>query len=98
MRRKSYFPPYSHLLQLTTVYKSELAAVRAAKALAGELKKVLNPDVRLLGPTPAFYERQHDTYRWQLLLKSPKREYLIDALQHLPAAHWQSELDPQSLL
>jgi len=98
MRKKSYFPPYTYLLKLTTVYKSELAAVRAAKTFAKELKLVLNPDVRLLGPTPAFYERQHDTYRWQLLLKSPKREYLIDALQHLPPTHWQSELDPQSLL
>ena len=98
MRKKSYFPPYSYLLKLTTVYKSELAAVRSAKSLAQALKKVLNPDVRLLGPTPAFYERQHDTYRWQLILKSPKREYLIEALQHLPPTHWQSELDPQSLL
>lgn len=97
-RKKSYFPPYSFLLKLTTVYKSEQAAIRSAKTLAAELKKVLNPDVRLLGPTPAFYERQHDTYRWQLVLKSPKREYLIDALQHVPPTHWQSELDPQSLL
>lgn len=97
-RKKSYFPPYSYLLKLTTVYKSEGAAIRSAKALAQDLKKSLNPDVRLLGPTPAFYERQHDTYRWQLILKSPKREYLVDALGHVPVTHWQSELDPPSLL
>jgi primosomal protein N' (replication factor Y) len=98
VRKKSYFPPYSYLLKLTTVYKTEGAAIRSAKALATELKKSLNPDVRLLGPTPAFYERQHDTYRWQLVLKSPKREYLVDALGKLPVTHWQSELDPPSLL
>jgi primosomal protein N' (replication factor Y) len=98
MRKKSYFPPYTYLLKLTTVYKTEQAAVRSAKALARELKATLHPDVRLLGPTPAFYERQHDTYRWQLILKSPKREYLIDALTKVPTTHWQSELDPQSLL
>lgn len=97
-RKKGYFPPYTYLLKLTTIYKTEQAAIRSAKTLATELKKVLNPDVRLLGPTPAFYERQHDTYRWQLVLKSPRREYLIDALKHVPATHWQSELDPQSLL
>jgi len=97
-RKKSYFPPYSYLLKLTTIYKTEQAAIRSAKTLAKELKSSLHPDVRLLGPTPAFYERQHDTYRWQLILKSPKREYLIAALQHLPTTHWQSELDPQSLL
>ena len=98
MRKKSYFPPYSYLLQLTTIYKTEQAAIRSAKVLAQELKKTLHPDVRLLGPTPAFYERQRDTYRWQLLLKSPKREYLIAALEQVPPTHWQSELDPQSLL
>ena len=98
IRKKGYFPPYTYLLKLTTVYKTEQAAIRSAKNLAAELKKVLNPDVRLLGPTPAFYERQHDTYRWQLVLKSPRREYLIDALAHVPTTHWQSELDPQSLL
>ena len=97
-RKKSYFPPYSYLLKLTTIYKSEQAAIRSAKSLAQELKKSLNSDVRLLGPTPAFYERQHDTYRWQLVLKSPKREYLVDALQFVPPTHWQSELDPPSLL
>ena len=97
-RKKSYFPPYSYLLKLTTIYKTETAAIRSAKNLAQELKKSLNPDVRLLGPTPAFYERQRDTYRWQLVLKSPKREYLVDALGHVPPTHWQSELDPPSLL
>ena len=98
MRKKSYFPPYSFLLKLTTIYKTEQAAIRSAKSLAQELKKSVHPDVRLLGPTPAFYERQHDTYRWQLILKSPKREYLVDALKLVPPTHWQSELDPPSLL
>ncbi|RWZ78540.1 MAG: primosomal protein N' [Candidatus Microsaccharimonas sossegonensis] len=98
MRKKSYFPPYSYLLKLTTIYKTEQAAIRAAKKLATKLKNTLNPEVRLLGPTPAFYERQHGTYRWQLILKSPKREYLVAALAQLPATHWQSELDPPSLL
>jgi primosomal protein N' len=56
------------------------------------------PDIQILGPTPAFYERQHDTYRWQLVLKSPKRARLTDALAYVPAAQWQFELDPTNLL
>lgn len=97
-RKKGHFPPYTYLLKLTDVYKSEGAAVRAAKELARTLKQALHEDVRLLGPTPAFYERQHDTYRWQIILKSPKREHLIDALKLVPTTHWQTELDPVSLL
>ena len=42
--------------------------------------------------------RFDDTYRWQLVLKSPKRDHLIQALEIVPTTHWQSELDPQSLL
>lgn len=97
-RKKALFPPFTHLLKLTCVYSSEAACIRAAQALAKELRSHVNQHVTILGPTPAFYERRRDTYRWQLVLKSPKREYLIQALADVPTTHWQSELDPTSLL
>jgi len=97
-REKAYFPPFTYLLKLTTIYKTERAAINSAKTLAKELRAQLHPDVHLLGPTPAFYERTRDSYRWQLVLKSPKREYLTAALAYLPTTHWQAELDPSSLL
>lgn len=97
-RRKGGFPPYRYLLQLTNVYKTEAAAIRNAKQLAQLLRKQAIEGVEILGPTPAFYERQHDTYRWQLTLKSARRDSLVKTLEHLPPAHWQSELDPISLL
>jgi len=97
-RQKGGFPPFRYLLQLTDVYKTEAAAIKNAKALAIELRRTLPKGVEVLGPTPAFYERQHDTYRWQLTLKSPKRDALVNALEYLPATHWQADLDPSSLL
>jgi primosomal protein N' (replication factor Y) len=97
-RKKSLFPPYTFLLKLTCVYKTEISAINNAKKLASELKQKSHPDIQVLGPTPAFYERQNGTYRWQLVLKSPKREYLVEALKHVPAKFWQFELDPTSLL
>jgi primosomal protein N' (replication factor Y) len=97
-RQRSHFPPFVHLLKLTCIYKTEAAAVRNAQVVARELRQKVHTDVQILGPTPSFYERQHDTYRWQLTLKSPKRQHLIDALAHIPPTHWQSELDPTSLL
>lgn len=97
-RKKGHFPPFTHLLKLTCVYKTEATAIKNAKKLANELRLKSNPDVQILGPTPAFYERQHGTYRWQLVLKSPKREYLIDLLKFVPPKSWQFELDPTSLL
>lgn len=97
-RKKALFPPFTHLLKLTCIYKTESASIRGTQNLAKELRLKINKSVTILGPTPAFYERQRDSYRWQLILKSPKREYLIHALNFVPSAHWQSELDPTSLL
>ncbi len=97
-RQRGLFPPFRHLLKLTCIYKREAAAIKNSQALAKELRTKINPAVQILGPTPAFYERQHDTYRWQLVLKSPKREYLIDTIKLVPTTHWQFDLDPTSLL
>ena len=97
-RRRNHFPPFTHLLKLTCVYKTEAAAIKNTQKLLKELAPKLHADVQILGPTPAFYERVRDTYRWQLIVKSPKRQHLIDALQHVPSTHWQTELDPISLL
>lgn len=97
-RQKALFPPFTYLLKLTCSYKTEAASIRAAQKLAKELKPSIHKNVTILGPTPAFYERQRDSYRWQLILKSPRREYLMDVLRLVPLTHWQTELDPTSLL
>lgn len=97
-RQRALFPPFTYLLKLTCIYKTEKAASSNAKKLATLLRQKAAKDCIILGPTPAFYERQGDTYRWQLVIKSPKRAHLLTLLEHLPPTHWQYELDPISLL
>lgn len=97
-RKRAHFPPFTHLMKLICVYKTETAAIKNAQALARTLRNTAPSRVEVLGPTPAFYERVRDTYRWQIVVKSPVRGDLITLLDHLPAAHWQYELDPGSLL
>lgn len=92
------FPPFTHILKLTCIYKTEASAIKNSKDFAKKLNTMVNKDVQILGPVPAFYERQNNTYRWQLLLKSPKRKHLIDIVKLIPTKHWQFELDPTSLL
>lgn len=96
-RRKGMFPPFVFLLKLTCTYKTEAAAVRNAQKLATTLRHTF-PDVQILGPTPAFYERQRDTYRWQLVVKSAHRATLLSVIDTLPAKGWQYDIDPASLL
>lgn len=98
LRKHTNFPPFTYLLKLVCVYKTESTAIRNAQKLASELKEALPKTVEILGPTPAFYERVASTYRWQLVLKSAKRADLQTALNYIPKTHWQYELDPLSLL
>ena len=100
-RKKTYFPPFCHLLKLTCTFKTEAVAIKNSQRLARDLQHAIKTqqlDVQLLGPAPAFYERKNDTYRWQIIAKSPTRSQLTDILQHVPSKYWQIELDPLSLL
>lgn len=98
LRKHTVFPPFCFLLKLTCVYKTEATAIKNTKKLASILSKKIPSSVEILGPSPAFYERSRDTFRWQLIIKSHRRQDLLDVLQHLPPTHWQYELDPLSLL
>lgn len=97
-RKRAYYPPFCYLLKMTCTFKSEAASVRAARTLATALRPHLTKDMELLGPAPAFYERVRDSYRWQLIVKSPKRADLAKLIEHIPPKYWQYELDPGSLL
>ncbi len=97
-RKRAIFPPFCYLLRLTAVYKTEAGAIRASRALIATLRKSLPPHIEILGPAPAFYERLRDTYRWQIILKSSRRDELVAALDLLPPKGWQAELDPTNLL
>ncbi len=96
-RARGHFPPFTFMLRLICVYKTEAAAIRNARALTADLKQRY-PTVKILGPTPAFYERQHDTYRWQIIVRSPSRSQLLEILAHVPKTNWQADIDPISLL
>lgn len=97
LRRATHYPPFCFLLKLTCAFKTEVTAVKNSRALADTLRQS-GLGIEVLGPTPAFYERVRDTYRWQLVVKSASRAELVKALAHVPPKHWQYELDPLSLL
>ncbi len=97
-RRRGNFPPFTYLARFTCTYKTEVSAIKSSQELISKLKNVANPEVLFFGPAPAFYEKQHGTYRWNIIAKSPIRNHLIDLANHLPSKYWQFELDPISLL
>lgn len=97
-RRATNFPPFTYILKLVCSYKTEATTIKNSQNLAQKLRNIAPSDMQVLGPTPAFYERVRDTYRWQIVVKSPKRSDLQSLISLVPPTHWQFELDPTSLL
>lgn len=97
-RARGHFPPFAHLLKLTCSYKTEKGAVNAATKLAREIAVEIDEKTKLLGPSPAFYERAGGNYRWQIIVRSTDRQKLIEIAGKIPLTKWQVELDPGSLI
>jgi len=95
-RRLSHFPPFCFLLKITIVQKTEATAVKKARLLRAALLEK-HPAVLVSQPTPAFYERSNNTYRWQIIVKSSKRTDLLAIIRELPP-EIRFEIDPPSLL
>ena len=95
-REKGHFPPFRYLLKLTCSYKTEAGAVNASQKLARQLRTA-HPQLEILGPTPAFYERLGGAYRWQIVVKAKQRAELTQIVQHVPPG-WMADLDPVTLL
>lgn len=98
IRKQNHFPPFCYLLKISTAYKTELGAIRATNSLAKTLRQKYSDKIKILGPAPAFYERIRGLYRWQIIVRSPKRATLVEIANNLPNGKWQFELDPISLL
>jgi len=71
-RRKFGYPPFSRLASLTFSHTNETACYREVERMGRLLKDEKDrrglPDLRLIGPVPAFVPRLRGHYRWQLVL------------------------------
>jgi primosomal protein N' (replication factor Y) len=95
-RKTGNFPPFRYLLKLVCTYKTETGAIGAAQKMARWVQETY-PQLEVLGPTPAFYERFGGGYRWQIVVKASQRSDLVAIAKNAPQG-WQADLDPASLL
>lgn len=95
--RQTYlFPPFCHLLKLTTRRANQQRAEVAARDTAQKLR-ALGRQVQIIGPTPAFHEKIAGKYQWQLVAKAKQRGELLELIKALPA-NWTYDIDPTDLL
>lgn len=95
-RKLFKFPPFTYLLKLRCLRATSASAEKASTALATEIAKSF-PGVTIEGPAPSFHPRERTKYSWQLLIKAPHRQTLVDIIQKLPSG-WTYDIDPTNLL
>ncbi|NEO85147.1 MAG: primosomal protein N' [Spirulina sp. SIO3F2] len=80
-RREQSYPPYSRLVLLQISGLDEGDVQQAAQLLAQAAQNLLPPSGKILGPAPALIMRIQRRYRWQVLLKLPRRKMWPDLSQ-----------------
>jgi primosomal protein N' (replication factor Y) (superfamily II helicase) len=79
-RRMLHYPPFTALASVLVRDRKIENAIRWSKALAGYFAPFENRGVKILGPAAAPLARLRKDYRFQFVLKSPKRSALSAAL------------------
>lgn len=98
-REKHMFPPFVRLARYLYRHDNERAAALEAELMAREIARHarrLEVRLDLLGPTPAFTARVAGKYQWQVVLRSPALDVILDDLPVRPG--WVVDIDPQSML
>jgi len=95
-RRAYHFPPFTYLLKLRVLRATSKSAEKAANGVADTLAKQF-PGITVEGPAPSFHPRAGGKYSWQLLVKAPSRQTLVDIIAALPSG-WSYDIDPTNLL
>jgi primosomal protein N' (replication factor Y) len=98
-RRQHRYPPFVRLARFLYRHRSDAACAAAADQMARKLARHASQRgvaMDLLGPAPAFASRVRGDYQWQVILRTPDLEALLDGLPADPG--WVVDVDPQSLL
>lgn len=90
------YPPFSYLLKVKVSRASGAGAEKTAQKLADSIRRLKLP-IELVGPGPAFHEKTHGKYHWQLVIKAKQRASLLRVVKSLPA-NVSYDIDPVSLL
>ncbi len=105
-RRMLHYPPFTALASVLVRDRKIENAIRWSRALATYFAPFENRGVKILGPAAAPLARLRKDYRFQFVLKSPRRSALSQALsgaldfcvaKKIPGAAVIVDVDPTSL-
>lgn len=102
-RQLAKLPPYTFLLKLSLVYKTEKATVMNAQKLFRAIRQIIRSEemsqIFVTPPMPAFHERERSGYTWQIIIKAKARKDLVKIFDQLPKSNYlHYDFDPYTLL
>lgn len=84
-RRETRYPPFSRLARLLFLNHNQATAQQDAEAMCTLLKKRKQARAlsatEIIGPTPCFFTRLDNVYRWQVLVRSPDPSSLLHGVE-----------------
>lgn len=97
-RRLLHYPPFTALASILVRDKKIENAIRWSRQLSAFLAPQESRGVKVLGPAAAPLARLKREYRFQFLLKAPKRAQLTRAVSELLAFSEQKKIPQQAVL
>ena len=99
LRKELNYPPYTRLIRLEYRHTIEAKAQSQAQAMADLLRAEIAArrmsQTSFIGPVPAYYHKVGGHFRWQIILRGPEPQTILDSL---PLHDWQVQIDPSDLL
>jgi len=99
-RRAQVYPPVRRLARLLLVFPSvaraEYEAQRAAALLQARIDEGGFTATEIIGPTPCFFAKRNNLYRWHVVIRSANPAALLADLDL--ADGWHVDIDPVDML
>jgi primosomal protein N' (replication factor Y) len=99
-RTQHSLPPFRRMAKLVITDpvndRAENQARQLAKALTLHIREKALGATELLGPVPPFFGRIDGSYRWQIIIRSPNPNRLLEGFPIPP--NWVIDIDPVSTL
>ncbi len=99
-RQSMGYPPYRRLIRLlyldTSRERCEQETARVAAQLQRRAREVGMEDFSLIGPAPAFFNKERGKFRWHLLFRAQDPAVLLAGVPLTP--HWRIDVDPVEVL
>jgi primosomal protein N' (replication factor Y) len=99
-RRQFGYPPFSQLARLVFSHTNSIVCGREAqkmnRIIIAERDRTGIPDLRIIGPMPAFLQQIRGRYQWQIILRGKSLSAFLSDIT-FPSG-WSVDIDPVSVI